>query len=189
MNDREKRVKEQREYQANQRNLTGMDGKVGTVLRNLGSPIWRSGSNWLGGNEFNSPYDMGGDIDSVPSVDEMGFSDRGPDQIDTAEEGETSEVVGEHFDGLRWGMHLEIKYIDDTQELLLTYGGYPVFCEVSGELVCYVPGEWEAKIDTLFGHAKKIENERHRAVSVENKAENKRQSRNLLDHLRKYWGV
>jgi len=186
MHDLEKKAYEQRLLQANQRNLTGMDGKIGTVLRNLGKPILRNESDWFDTNEFDSPYDTES-IDVIPSVDEMGFSSTSPSDIPVLEGG--GEEIGMHFDGLQWGMHLEIKYLNDTQEFLLTYGGYPVYCEVSGELTCFVPGDWEDKINTLFSHAKKIENERHKVVAVENRREAKRAASSLLDHLRKYWGV
>jgi hypothetical protein len=189
MYDKEKKVRELRLLQATQRNLTGLDGKIGTVLRNLGKPILRSGSDWFQADEFDSPYNTGGDFDGKPSVDDLGFSSRPPDDLPTLDEDETSEEVGTHFSGLSWGMHLEIKYVNDEQELLVTFGGYPVYSETAGELTCYVPGDWEPMINLLFGHAKKIEEKRFQAVAVENKQESRRVAGGLLDQLKKFWGA
>src|SRR5581483_10161301 len=131
MNDRERRVREQRLIEASRKNLIGMEGKIGTILRNLGQPIWKDGSDWFTSNEFDSPNDW---------VWEEG------DEIPTADIDASSSEIGMVFDALSWGIHVEIRYLTEEQKLTLLYQDTTVYEEISGDLECYVPGDWEQKI-------------------------------------------
>ena len=39
MNEKEKRIQEQRTIEATKKNLMGLTGKIGTIVRNLGQPM------------------------------------------------------------------------------------------------------------------------------------------------------
>lgn len=173
MTDRERKIKEERQREANRKNLSGMEGKIGTVLRNLGHPIMKQGADWFSTTEFDSPYNWDYEETALPTMNE----------------GEGADEIGTVFDGLSWGMHLEITYIIERQELRLTYQGYKKYVEVAGELECFVPGEWEQKVDDLYKRAKKVEGERFREIALQNREENREMRKSFLAELRERWGI
>jgi hypothetical protein len=73
------------------------------------------------------------------------------DELPTMDECEMSYELGWIYDGLRQGLHLEIKYFNPENKLTVYYKGYEVYKEVSGELEAYAPfEEWEDPIKELY---------------------------------------
>ncbi len=174
-NEKEKRIKEQRLIEATRKGLTGLEGKFGCILRNIGTPIIAHGGSWFESSELEDVWSLPEDKDEeIPTMD-----------ID-----ESIMETGRFFEGLTKGMHLEIKYMSDSKDLVVYYKGYIVYHEVSGELDCYIPNrEWETHIDNLFALAKKKESAGRKETKIINKQEAERQKLSFLDKLRLKWGV
>lgn len=177
MHDKEKKVWSERLIEATRKGLTGMEGKFGTILKYLGNPIIAEGGSFYDTYENVDPYEpIGGEEEE--------------DKLPTMDEEQSIMELGYIFDGLSSGLHLEIKYIADRQDLNVTYKGFTVFSEIAGELVCYVPQpEWENVIDSLYKQAKKRENKQRGEFIMENRQEAQRQKESLLERLRLRWGL
>ena len=171
MLDKEKRIKDERLLEATRKGLTGLDGKFAIILKNLGLPILATG---------------GSCYESRPFLDVYALEDE--EAMPTEDEDATTTEIGYIFDGLRNGINLEIKYT--TEKLEVHYNGHLVYCEITGELECYVPSkEWESKVDMFFNQAKIKENKGREARKDGNKQELQRQKLALLDKLRTKWGL
>lgn len=184
----EARIKETRLAEATKKGLTGPTGKIGTVLRMLGSPI-------IGQTEGVSYLDLDGreEDEGMPVMDIEGVQRPiGPEWSD-------AEVVptpygihelGRHFDGLARGMHMEIMYKEESSEMSLYHRGYLAYRETQGDLQCYVPSdEWEGWISSLFKVAKK-EQRREKEKEFEARAgEAERAKGSWLRDIASRWGI
>jgi hypothetical protein len=199
----EEKIKEQRTIEANKKGLIGQNGKIGTVLRVLGQPII---SQFEGGSYLDSNYiDLRGDsfleeepknnndlLKKIPIMDAE--SNERPTTSEWAELEEPNPVtvqsIGWHFDGLSRGMHLEIKYENSSSELLVTYQGYTVYKEISGEVTCYVPNEeWENWIERLSKGAKEIQRKLKEKEFEENIKQTEKQKQNWWSAIQEKWGI
>ena len=173
MNDKEKKIHSERLIEATKNGYTGLEGKFGTILRHLGHPIIAEGGSFYVSNEMPDVYEM--DVEET---------------MPTMDEDQTVMELGHIFDGLSSGIHLEIKYLSEKQELNVYYQGYQVYGEIASELTCYVPSpDWEEKIEMLYRNAKVRENKKRDEHIMENRQELERQKVSLLDKLRLRWGV
>ena len=172
MLEKEKLIKEQRLMEATRKGIIGLEGKFGVILKYLGQPILYQTSYH---DETYLP-----DVYAVPDEETMPVFDEDQDIVE----------VGRIFDGLRYGIHLEIKYIDNRKELMVTYQGYTVYCEMNNELECYVPrDEWEEKLEGLYVMAKKNEKTKIKEIKSKNKAINKGVMEVFLEKLKMKWGI
>ena len=184
MHELARRIKEQRLIDATQKGLTGLDGKIGTILKGMGEPIIV--------HEGGRHEELFGIImptfTSTPMEDPYALD--GEDQNELPEFDETEPVqIGWIFDGLSRGVHMEIKYMMDTKELTLTYKGYLVYAEEAGELKCYVPHkEWEEKIEQLLVSARPMAVAKHKDIAHEEKEKDKRDKLSFLEKLKSLWG-
>ena len=155
----EVRIKEQRLGEATKKGLTGPTGKIGVVLRVLGSPI-------VSQTEDASYLNLDGEEENegIPIMEVEGV--RRPEGPEWSDDPRTAthygiHEIGRHFDGLGRGMHLEIFYKDESSEISLYHRGYLVYREIQGDIQCYVPSdEWEGWISSLFKVAKKNQREK-----------------------------
>ena len=98
--------------------------------------------------------------------------------------------IGWHFDGLSRGIHLEIKYESEKNELTVQYKGYTVYREIAGELMSYAPfPEWEEKTNQLFKTARGIQvqilqKEKKEKIESANKSKEK-----WWDKVKHKWGL
>jgi hypothetical protein len=175
MNEREKRIREQREMEANRKGIMGLNGKFGTIVRNLGQPIISHGGGMYESNQ--ASY--------------LDFWEEDEEEVmPTFAEEESVQEIGWHWDGLKYGIHAEIRYLSDKKELLVTWKGFPVYAEVQGELEAYNPsGEWEDKLEEVYRVAKRKEQSYHRAVIMEQQQESRANSWQWLEKLRERWGI
>lgn len=190
MNDKEKIIKDQRTIEASRKGLMGLGGKLGCVLKNLGQPIVSQHEGGLlyhstsledyTNVEVEDPYDLSG-----------GTPEEILDQIEVMDMENTTIIsLGWVFDGLFCGMHLEIQYTTETNEIKVHFKGHLVYNEVGGELLAYNPiKEWEDYIETLYpvalakGTAKK-------AIKREEKKEaGKKAKKSWLREMAKKWGI
>lgn len=174
MNDKEKRIKEQRLIEAAEKNLMGASGKLGLICKYLGEPI-----KGVGGALYDSyEYDF----------DDWGEED--PDELPTSSLDESVYGLGYLFDGLSRGMHLEIKYLSNEKKLTCNYKGYDVYVEMSGDLKGYAPfPEWETLVDKLHKIAETTSREKRKVAAREEKAEKIAYATEFIQKLRERWGL
>lgn len=203
MNEKEKRIKEQRTIEATNKGLMGISGKLGLIVRTIGQPIINQTENgfdeFIGysSNPFSSYYNIEEDqneIKTMEVLDAFGMPIQEPnssewDQNRTNRINQSIKTIGWIFDSLNSGINLEIKYFLENALLTVQYNGIYVFKECEGDLITYVPEQtWELKINSLFEKAKKL-NEKKRNIEKEKKVEQqKREKENWLEKLRKNWG-
>lgn len=175
MNEKENRIKEQRVIEATRKNLMGMEGKLGVILKFLGQPIYTQGSKDHYINQLTDVYDY---LDA-----------KNEDDILELDENYEEILNGYIFDGLTSGMNIEIIYLMDDQKLVTKYKGYNVFIENSGDLQCYVPlEEWELIVDKLFIIAKKKQIKILEIAKAEGQIESQKEKISFLRRLRETWG-
>jgi hypothetical protein len=181
LNQKEKAIREKRTILAAQKNIMGVTGKLGTIAKYLGHEIKYQGSGLGDGRTMDEylgePYDV--------------YAPKDDNQLPTFDERENFiEVIGYLFDGLSRGIHMEIKYMDDSKMLTVHWKGFMVYCEIAGELYAYAPfDEWESKVDTLYGPARKIaikHNEEQRVIQERNARVDQA---GFLQRLRMKWGI
>jgi hypothetical protein len=190
LNDKEKLIKEQRMAEAIDKHYMGLDGKLGIILKYLGHSIMQQGSSDYEVTEWPDVYDFE-EIHDLPTED-----------IDTP----TSEI-GMMFDGLKYGYHIEIKYLKHgtipevitewqtvyhpaEKVLNLTYKGHLFYIEAENDLVLYHPWkEWEDAVETIYKSAAKIKNNFKKTYMLEAVEEDKMEKLSFLEKLRKKWGI
>ena len=172
MNPIEK-VKTERLIEATRKNLLGIkNGKLGTILRNMGDKVISHGSPLFESyTTYVDPYEEEQQNDEMPTFDEN----------------EAVAEIGYIFDGLSRGIHLEIKYLENN--LSVTYKGHLVFLEKSGDLECFVPNdEWENKVEDLYKVAVKKQRQVKKEAVVEKVNREEKAKEDLLKHLWDKWG-
>ena len=185
----EARIKEKRLAEATKKGLNSPTGKIGTVLRMLGSPI-------VGQTEDASYIDLEGREDEekgMPVMDIEGV------QRPAGSEWSDPEVVptlygihevGRHFDGLSRGMHMEIIYKNESSEMSVYFRGHLVYREVQGDLQCYIPSdEWEGWVSSLFKVAKKAQREEKEREFKDRVQEADRAKKSWLREMASRWGL
>lgn len=188
----ESKIREQRVLEATKKGLVGFSGKIGTVLKVLGQEIV---SQDFDGDLFEeneeTPKNNRDLMLGIPTIDmDENYRPVGEEWAEIEKTYYSSiRKIGLHFDGLNRGMHMEIKYDDETSELYLTHKGYLVYKECMGEIECYVPNEeWEGWIDRLWQISKKIQREK-KEVEFEEKALNvEKEKQAWWSSLVKKWG-
>jgi hypothetical protein len=176
MHDKEKVIREKRELDAVREGIMGLDGKYGTIVRNLGQPIIAHGGGALYESTTADYLDIYGEVEE--------------EEIPTIDEDVSVQELGWHWDGLKFGIHAEIRYLIDKKELLVTWQGFPVYAEVQGELEAYNPtGEWQEKLEPVYRMAKRKEAQYRHQVTTEKRQESRAASLSWLEQLRQRWGI
>ena len=193
----EAKIKEQRILEATKKGLMGSSGKIGTILKFLGSEII-SHQGDPGPSSFYPEYV--GETDATNANDLMSrmptMDINGNIRPETEEWGEVGESyfpetrrIGMHFDGLNRGMHMEIKYDEEKSELALTYKGFMAYKEVMGDLEVYVPNEeWEGWIEKLWSISKEIQRKIRESEFKSNAERTDANKQSWLASLVKRWG-
>lgn len=200
----EERIREQRIVEANKKGLMGQNGKIGIVLKVLGSPIIRQseGGIYVDTNYFNinqeekEIHNISDPVELMSEIPIMGIENNNrpnskewyqymPDPINYG-----IDTIGLHFDGLNRGMHLEIKYDELSSELILYYKGYVAYREIKGELLGYSPNEeWEKWMNHLY----KISKDKLRKIKEEEFEEtikqNEKNKINWWNSIKEKWGI
>lgn len=201
----EEKIKEKRTLEANKKGLVGQSGKLGVILKSLGSPIVAHSE---GGGYLESNYiDLEGKTDyfdmhdvrsseelmkKIPIIYMKGIERPQTDEWNLDMPDPVSygvETIGLHFDGLNRGMHLEIKYDYNLSELVVYYRGHLVYKEIKGDLFSYIPNEeWEKWVNSLY----KVAKEKHRKQKEEDFKEaaiqNEKEKNAWIEKIRSRWG-
>ncbi len=204
MYEKEKRLKEQRIIEATNKNLMGISGRLGTIVKYLGQPIISQEDGSMGDSFRYSSHTLdyhwlgNADENEIPTMeitDALGQPVQEPQSEEWGAKNATRQVwnvhhLGYHFDGLNRGIHLEIKYLEDESELAVHYEGNLVYKEVTGDLMLYVPSvEWESNIDKLYSSAKKLSDKDRKKEKQERIQSAKVAKEHWIDKLRKTWGI
>lgn len=182
-------IREKRTIEATRKDLMGPAGKLGKILQAFGSPIIRQGSGLVDINFLQDPYEPEPHTEYSPTVSGQNGPIAYRDEILNVNN-EYQYNEGLHFDGLSWGMHMEIFYWHTTNEIKVTYRGYRVYKEVSGELAAYAPfQEWEDLVEKLYRTAKERlkKFKAHEEVEVTKKTQADKKA--FWQHLRNKWGI
>jgi hypothetical protein len=182
-------IREKRTNLATKNNLMGPAGKLGTILQAFGHSITRQGSGLVDTSYLGDAY---GD-DVYAEYETTASGQAGPlayrdELLDFNDDNVYNE--GLMFDGLSRGMHLEIVYWHATNEIKVSYRGFPVYHEIAGELERYAPfPEWEGLVERLHRAAKdKVKN-----IKVVEEAEAAerfgRRKENFWQQMRMKWGI
>lgn len=174
MHQKEALIRERRQIEAIRNDLMGPSGKLGTIVMYLGSQIRSDGGAYYECSELDDPWEIPEDKPEIADWDD--------------------ELVGMHigwiFDGLSRGMHIEIKYLEQSNELSVSYKGYLVYKEVSGQLECYAPfKDWEEMISTLFSQANALKKKHKKEEKMFQRIDAKQQAKSLLNQLKLRWGI
>ena len=200
----EERIREQRIVEANKKGLMGQNGKIGLVLKILGSPIISQSEGGLYVNtnyletyeEETNIHDVSDPIELMKKIPIINIENNSrpdskewyqymPDPITYG-----IDTIGIHFDGLSRGMHLEIKYDELSSELVLHYKGYVAYKELKGELLSYVPNnEWENWINQLYKIAKDKLREKKEQEFEEAIEQNQKNKSDWWDSIKNKWGI
>jgi hypothetical protein len=190
MLEKEKFIKEQRTAEAVNKNLMGLEGKLGVILKYLGVPVISQNVSNYNSTEWQDAYQ---DLEE----EEMPVYD-----IDSP-----LTEMGKLFDGLKFGYHIEISYMTEgavpvkesehytsynsaSKVIKVTYKGYLVYLEAEGELHIYKPmDEWEDIINTIYTSAKKLQMKHREENKIEEKESNKQNKLSFLERLRETWGI
>jgi hypothetical protein len=196
MDNKENLVKEKRLIEATAKNLTGLEGKIGQIIKYMGSPIISQTSNVY---EQTSCYDI------FPYMNVYDTPDEG--NLPTEDMDTPLREIGRNLSALKWGINMELSYmkeskiqvkisefynkwIDVEKVMTVTYKGYVVYREIEGDLESYLPDdEWEASLDRIYESCKKLKKNAKIDMQEDNKAENKKDKLSLLARLRDKWGI
>jgi len=201
--DKEHKIKEQRTIEATRDNLMGLNGKLGMIARFLGVPIvaQSEGGPFLDTGYLNygiyeevDPFELksGTPEDINRQIQAWETGDQRPDgpEWNPLPDGKVmnSYFVGWLFDGLSRGIHMEIKYYEESSELRVDYKGYMVYKEVAGELEAYAPDEeWRSKIEVLYKRAKELERDHRKLEQIERHEQGLKKRANWLKKMKDRW--
>lgn len=196
MNDKENLVKEKRLILATTKNLTGLEGKIGQILKYMGDPVISQASgfyeqaNWNDMYPYLNVYDM-------PNNEDLPTEDMDTNLIE----------IGRTLSALKWGINMELSYlresripvkrtelytewVDAQKVMSVTYKGYVVYREISGDLESYLPDdEWETALDRIYEACKKIKKQSKIDKDVERTEEIRNDKLGLIARLRERWGI
>lgn len=187
-NQKENVIRENRTIEATKKNLMGPTGKLGVILQAFGTVITRQSDGLANQSFLESPFADGifEEYESTVSNQKgpLSYRDEIPMYDDAAIENE-----GLLFDGLSRGMHLEITYWHADSRLAVSYKGYAVFKEISGELENYAPfPEWEDLVEKLYRSAKDRLKQTKPQLQAEQAEEIKKRKESFWQHIRMKWG-
>jgi len=203
----ENKIREQRILEATKKGLMGQNGKIAIVLRMMGQPIisqseggYYVDSNYVDLYGFdNKQKDLSDISDSIELMKSIPIMDIQGSKRPDSNEWTTDmpdpinyglDTIGFHFDGLSRGMHLEIKYEENTSELIVYYKGQIVYKEIKGELLGYAPiGDWEKWIEILYKTAKEKQRNTKEKEFEESIKENEKEKKYWWDKIKTRWGI
>jgi hypothetical protein len=168
---KEEIVKEQRTMEAMRKKLMGSEGKFVCIARFLGHPII-SHSSLIDVKELDDFWEL--EEEEMPIIDENTIT----------------RNIGWIFDGLTFGVNLEIQYLDDFKEIKVNYDGKIVYKEVGGNLELYAPENvWEKRVDEFFIVAQKKEKNNRKQKETEIKEIVRKKQNLILEKLKQRWNI
>lgn len=169
--DLEKRIAEQRTTEAIKKNLMGYEGKIFLISKFLGQELVKQ-------NEEAESYDF----DSIYEIPEE-------NTFPTFSDESYSYSIGHSFDGLGYGYHLNILFVDYETSIKLWHEGYLKYHEEAGNILLYNPnGDWERIVNNLFEIAELKIKEKIKQFKIEEKKSFANLKNHELQRIRDKWG-
>lgn len=195
ISDKEKKIQEQRTIEATQKDLMGLDGKLGVILKNLGEPIIAQTEGdglleyqYYQDDDYEPPEIKGTPEEILKRIPSMYVEGVDEEMYQSDIQYNNTYEIGLIFDGLSRSINIEIRYLEENNELRVTYEGYVVYKEYAGELHAYVPGEWEQFIERLFPFAKQKEKDNIKQKKVLFAKEAEANKTSWLRKMANKWG-
>lgn len=199
MNEKEKKIKEQRLIEATKKGLMGISGKIGIIVKVLGQQLIHQSDGGYGDvfGYSSTPFysqDESDEIQTIEVLDDYGNPIEEPNSIEwnankSSRKHETIRAIGWIYDSLRSGTNMEIRYLTENSELTVQFNGIYVYRESEGDLRSYVPSDdWELKIESLYKRAKKINEQLNKNIKEEKLDKAKKDKESWLDKVKKTWG-
>lgn len=186
---KEKAVREKRTLEAIKKNYTGPSGKFGTIAQALGYPVVRQGTGLYDNSYLDDPYADHIETDYETTVSGQLGPQMSRDELLDMGDADVQEE-GYVFDGLSRGIHVEIQYWYENQQIKVSYRGFLVYKELGGELFTYAPfPEWEELIERLYKAAKNKAKELKKVQEAELTQKLQREKQSFWTKLRYRWGV
>ena len=175
MRSEEKVIQEKRTIQATGENMMGPAGKIGVIARYLGEVILGQGSSLVDRNFLYDPFEEEEELN---------------EDIKSLDGSEEPHHLGWVFDGLRFGVHMEVQLFNENNKIVVYYKGYKVYHEEYGELLTYAPfPEWIKKLDGLYKIAEKREEQSKGNVGEEIRTQIEKEKKSFFQKLRLKWGM
>jgi hypothetical protein len=196
MNDKENLVKEKRLILATTKNLTGLEGKIGQILKYMGDPVISQTSDFYESTNWNDMY---------PYLNV--YEDTNKEDLPTEDMDTNLIEIGRTLSALKWGINMELSYLKESKipikrtelytewvnaqrVMSVTYKGYIVYREISGDLESYLPDdEWESSLDRIYEACKKIKKQSKIEKDAERTDEIRNDKLGLIARLREKWGI
>lgn len=199
MNEKEKKIKEQRLIEATKKGLMGISGKLGVIVKLLGQPLIHQSDGGYGDvfGYSSTPFyshEENDEIQTIEVLDDYGSPINEPNSIEwntnkSPRKHEAIRAIGWIFDSLNSGTNMEIRYITENSELTVQFNGIYVYRESEGDLRSYVPSDdWESKVESLYKKAKKINENLNKSIKEEKINKAKKDKESWLDKVKKNWG-
>lgn len=189
LTQKEKVIQEKRTIEATKKNMMGITGKLGLIVRILGSPVVRQGSGLYDQRFLSDPYEDNSNIERAGMLSDQLGPEIWQNEIKDADDSYSREE-GYVFDGLSFGMHFEIKFWHYNQKLDASYKGYTVYKEIGGELFAYAPfDEWEKMVERLYKAAKQQSSRLKDIKEFETRQTIESQKRSFWQKLKMKWGI
>jgi len=166
----EQRIIEQRTTEAIKKNLMGYEGKIFLISKILGKEIIKE-------NEASEVLDFYNNYDEDPN------------SLPTFHEDASSYCIGHSFDGLGYGYHLNITFMEYENSIKLWFKGYLCYHEEGGDLRLYIPlEEWENIVNKLFEIAETVILQKMTQMKKDEKKVFAILKNKELQRLRNKWG-
>ena len=173
------KIVEDRQAEAIKKDLTR---KLKTIVTILGFEI-RSGGGVMSEGGF-------GYSASEPIADDWEWKLEDEEHMPTADLDAGTYSHGMYFDGLSSGFNLQIMYKEGDELIKVTCEGMLVYREAKGQLDTYLPSpQWEDKVESLFSLARKRSKMQEKEKKDAKNEKNKSRIKQVLDYLRRHWGV
>mgnify|MGYP000910365555 CR=1 FL=1 len=194
LNEKENIIKEKRKVEAIKNNLMGISGKLGIIAKIMGQPIVSqeevgfSSVSYSYEDLFDQEQDQ---ILTSNIIDQFGNEIQEPDWATKKNKKEYyTSKLGYYYYGLTNGLDLEIKFLNENQELIVNYQGYMVYQEIEGDLFCYNPSEeWIDKIEKLYKKCKQQIDLKNQSLKEEKLETNKNEKIKWIEKMKKLWGI
>jgi len=169
--DLEKRIAEQRTTEAIKKNLMGYEGKIFLISKFLGHELVKQ-------NEEAESYDF----DSIYEMPEE-------NSFPTFSDESYSYSIGHSFDGLGYGYHINILFVEYEASIKLWHEGYLRYHEEAGNILLYNPsGNWEQIVNNLFEITEIRIKEKIAQVKIDEKKSFATHKNSELQRIRDKWG-
>lgn len=195
LKNHEAKIIERRTNEAVKKNFMGLHGKLGIIVTELGDEIKSHYDNY---NLMRNYYHDKPKEPNVIPKSKPKMYDLFNEEITGWEWADRNEIVHEYsvctigisWDSLRYGINMEIVYMEEDKELTLNYDGLVVYKEMNNELLAYAPDiKWEVQVERFYKTAKQREKQRELEEQLIDQQKMNKEKQNWLKQMNSKWGI